>query len=244
MMGVYEITNLVDGWGTAYIGSSADIGARWRQHVWMLHKGKHHNLCLQTAWDRYGEGAFSFGILERVTNKEYLLEREQYWLDRMFEMTDSIYNLAQDATAPMLGRNHTEETKRKMGAARKKWSFSKETKHKLSMAAAGRRHSEDVKQKISIALTGRTLSEEHKRRVSKALTGRKLSKKHKRKLSSAGAKPYPALVHRETGERIPAGVDLTRLCRERALNRGNMGLVVHGQRNHHKGWTLASDKEK
>ena len=243
-MGVYEICNLHDGKTTSYVGSSVNIGTRWRQHVWALRRGRHHNSRLQRAWDEYGEGAFSFCVLEQVADTASLPKREQHWLDYMLEITDDYYNLAQDVAAPMLGRYHTEETRHKMGVARNQWSFSETTKHRLSRAATGRRLSGDTKHKISVALTGRELSEEHRRRVSQALSGRKLSREHRRKLSVASAKPYPAFVNRETGETILAGIDLTRLCRERGLNRGNMGLVVHGQRNHHKGWTLANNMEE
>ena len=69
MMGVYAICNLFDGRATAYIGSSKDIERRWRDHVALLRSGRHPNPYLQAAWDKYGEAAFEFYVIEEVANE-------------------------------------------------------------------------------------------------------------------------------------------------------------------------------
>ena len=99
MMGVYEIINLEN--GRSYVGSSHDIKKRWNLHVWNLRKGKHVNRHLQSAWRKWGEGAFSFCVLEIVGRREDLRKREQPWLDLNFEADDNPYNIARDATASM-----------------------------------------------------------------------------------------------------------------------------------------------
>jgi hypothetical protein len=73
---------------------------------------------------------------------------------------------------------------------------------------------------------------------------RVFSAKWRRKLSESamgnqyGAKSYPAFINKDTGEIIPAGVNLTRLCRERELVRSCMRDVVRGEQKQHRGWML------
>lgn len=117
MMGIYEICNLHDGKATAYVGGSVDIGERWKQHVRALHRGDHENQHLQRAWDKYGEGAFSFCVLEQVGDEKCLSGLEQHWLDLMLEMTDDLYNISVDARSPTAGRSLSEEHRRKIGEA-------------------------------------------------------------------------------------------------------------------------------
>lgn len=89
--GVYAIRNKVN--GKVYVGSSRVISRRWRRHRWHLRNGCHHSILLQRAWDKYGETAFQFEVLEEV-DLGLLLEREQHWLDELH------------CTDPSRGYNH------------------------------------------------------------------------------------------------------------------------------------------
>lgn len=290
VMGIYEICNLYNGKATAYVGSSADVGARWRQHRFDLRGSTHHNKHLQRAWVKYGSAAFEWYIIEEVYDEAELLEREQYWLDRFLENPDACYNMAHRAESPMRGYKHSKETRRKMSEGQKGKKLTEETKKKMSEANKGKklteehrrniseskkgnqyglghRVSEEARQKISEAKQGHSVgkgtpkSPEHRRKISEGLRGnsnalghkrseetkRKIGESHrglhhteeaKRRMGAANARPYPAFIHQETGEIIPAGMNLCKLCRERGLHRGRMYDVVYGQRNHHKGWTL------
>lgn len=180
MQGIYEIVNLHDGKATAYVGSSVDIRQRWQQHCAALRGGRHRNAHLQHAWDKYGEGAFSFCVLEQVANGGDLREREQYFLDRAFEVGDT-YNIARDASTPMLGQPLSEEHKRKLSESLRgqaPWNkgragvISEETRRKMSEGNRGRRHTEEHKRKISEANKGKKHSEKAKRKVSKANKGK------------------------------------------------------------------------
>ena len=232
MVGIYEICNLHDGKATAYVGSSTDVKRRWRQHRSLLRRGKHDNPHLQRAWDKYGEAAFGWGVIEEVRTVANLLERERYWLDRYLENPDTCYNLGCDVTAPMRGRNHTDEAKRKMSEVRTGRALSKEHRRKISEANKGKVPWN--KGEVGI------YSEETRRSLREASTGRRHTDETKRKLSKCRARPYPAFICRGTGEVIPAGRNLAQLCREYGLNRRHMWAVAHGQRKHHKGWLLAS----
>lgn len=96
--GIYKILNTKN--GKKYIGSAVDITVRWSGHLWFLQNGSHHNRYLQNAWNKYGEGAFVFSILEECAPED-LLEREQSYLpeERTVEALtrDGYYNICPTA---------------------------------------------------------------------------------------------------------------------------------------------------
>ena len=59
--GIYIIKNLAN--GKVYVGSSANISARWCKHRTALEAGTHHSVKLQRAWAKYGRDAFSFEVV-------------------------------------------------------------------------------------------------------------------------------------------------------------------------------------
>jgi len=83
--GIYKITNLKN--NKAYIGQSTDIKTRWNSHKNELRNNTHRNSHLQNAFNKYGEEAFEFRILE-TTYEENLDDAEEYWID-YFDSTNS-----------------------------------------------------------------------------------------------------------------------------------------------------------
>lgn len=77
--GIYCILNILN--GKVYIGSSDDIAARFRQHLYCLKHNKHHSPHLQYAWNRDGQDNFIFCMLEE-TSVNSLHIREQYYIDK------------------------------------------------------------------------------------------------------------------------------------------------------------------
>ena len=77
--GIYAITNIQT--QEQYIGSSNDIALRLNQHRMALRRGNHHAKYLQEAWDKFGESAFRFEPLEKVTDHRLLETIEQHYLD-------------------------------------------------------------------------------------------------------------------------------------------------------------------
>lgn len=106
---VYSITNTVN--GCIYIGSSVDIYTRRCHHLSDLRHGRHSNQHLQRAWNKYGESSFIFDIL-RLCSKDELKE----WEDRLIADSPNRYNIL-DQSYSFYGYRHTEETKKKIGAA-------------------------------------------------------------------------------------------------------------------------------
>lgn len=78
MVGIYKIRNKQD--GKCYYGSSADVNKRFAQHRKTLQNNTHHNVHLQRAWNKYGENAFTFEVVEECERNQMLI-REQCYLD-------------------------------------------------------------------------------------------------------------------------------------------------------------------
>ena len=116
--------------------------------------------------------------------------RENNWFKRGF-------------TPSMLGKHHSEETKKKIALAHTGYKFSNETKKKMSLAKIGKsfrlgcKHTEESKQKMRLShighipwCIGKKLSIEHKRKLSIAHKGKILSKEWKRKISEGVERHY------------------------------------------------------
>lgn len=135
--GIYSIINKEN--GKRYIGQTINFTNRFSQHRAKLTKGNHENSLLQKAWNKYGESNFEFKIMEYV-KKESLTEREQWWMDLFGSyLRDYGYNLNPLANQnPMLGRNHTAESKVKISKKAKGRKLSEDNKKKLIESRKGR----------------------------------------------------------------------------------------------------------
>jgi hypothetical protein len=113
-------------------------------------------------------------------------------------------------TCGMLGKMHSEETRKAISLAKLGKSLSKESRKNISEGHRGLKHSEETKLKMrgrivtestraklripksdetkkrqSEALTGRIHSEETKKKISEALIGRSLSEEHRKAISES-----------------------------------------------------------
>lgn len=187
--GIYQILNKIN--GKSYIGSAVDINNRWALHRSHF-KNNQNSQYLQNAWNKYGEDAWQWNILEYVCNLELLIEIEQYWIDFLETSNFNFgYNICSIAGSS-LGLKRSEETKNKLRLK----IISEETKKKISEAKKGKPssmmgklHSEESKIKMSEAKKGKQYrlgklhSEETKKKMSEAKKGKLLSKETKNKMS-------------------------------------------------------------
>ena len=74
--GIYKITCKVN--NKIYIGSTeVCFKQRFKKHKQRLRNNYHENDYLQKSWNKYGEDNFVFEILEEISDKSKVKEKEQ-----------------------------------------------------------------------------------------------------------------------------------------------------------------------
>lgn len=194
--GIYKITNTVN--GKVYVGSATRFTGRWSKHRTDLNKNCHDNQKLQRAWNKYGEAAFVFSVLEYVENKCDLIQREQFWIDAL-EAAETGYNICTVAYS-CLGVKRSENTKKKMSEIAKARGILPETRLKAIQYHTGRKRSPEVAARQSTAQKGRKDSDETRAkkfliaknrspemraRIAAPLKGRIFTPEHRAKLAES-----------------------------------------------------------
>lgn len=108
--GIYCIENIVN--GKKYVGSSINVYKRRNRHFSELKNLKHKNVKLQRSYNKHGKENFNFYVLELVENKNLLIEKEQFFIDKV----KPEYNINLIANSS-LGVKRSEETKEKIRQA-------------------------------------------------------------------------------------------------------------------------------
>lgn len=147
MIGVYRITNNIT--GDFYIGSSKDIESRIRKHLYVLRSNKKVNVRLQNSFNKYGEEAFIFDVVE-LCSQEQQLNREQYWINALNPQFNAVRNVF---------KIHYK-------------TIPEEIRRKISIANTGKRHSPEVIKRVADKNRGRRASEETRRKISLARKGK------------------------------------------------------------------------
>jgi group I intron endonuclease len=166
--GIYQIKNKKN--NKVYIGSAVSLGQRFSVHTHCLRNDKHHNRHLQNAWNKYGEDSFLFEVLEKVEDKEKLVEREQHWID----IREPEYNLSPTAGST-LGVKYSEEARKNVSNALKGKMAGEDNPF------YGKKHSKKAREKMSAAWEGRVITDEWRANLSKARKGRFVSEEERRK---------------------------------------------------------------
>lgn len=138
-----------------YIGSAVNFSKRKSIHLHWLKKGKHSNKKLQNHFNKYGINDLSFQVVEVVTDKSNLLNREQFFIDTLKPK----FNILKVAGS-WLGHKHTSESVKKISCS------LLGNKKRL-----GKNHSEITKEKIRESKLNIKQTKEHIDKRSKKLLG-------------------------------------------------------------------------
>lgn len=203
--GIYRIINIQN--NKIYIGSSITIERRWKEHLNKLRSNRHENQRLQNAWNKYGEKAFRFEVIENVQpEKGIILSREQYYLDEYKSYDRKVgYNLFITAGSPqgnicteeqkanlsevrkkqfetqvgsMTGKKHSSETKEAMQQAHQELYDQLRKEGKLPPQTGSFKWSEEAKKKMSESRKGRQLPDNFGVEVRNRRLGTKLVNGH------------------------------------------------------------------
>ncbi len=224
---IYGIWDLeIDGF--IYVGKANEPKSRFRSHV------RNSNIkYLRKRIQEKSRGCFELEVLERVEFEvpRGWVEQEKFWIKKLREEGHSLLNKNDGGGGPTAGYRHTEETK------------AKQSKVKMGennpRGFLGKHHSEETIAKISKTLMGHEVTEETIAKIRKGNLGREVAEETRVKLSKAAAKPYPAFYNTKTGEQIPIGKNLTKLCREQNLSYDVLYRLKSGHAKQSRdGWRL------
>jgi group I intron endonuclease len=167
---IYKIINTLN--NKFYVGSTNNQYERFRTHRTKLRKGTHHCAHLQAAWNKYGESAFIFHVIELLNEPSLLQEAEDKWLTAWVGHSDC-YNHGMRSGAPwrgvkkelhpMYGKEVSAHTKQLIRDARLIQDDPR----------TGKTHSEETKERIrkaklanpSRAWLGKTRDEETRKKI-------------------------------------------------------------------------------
>lgn len=157
--GIYKIINVVN--NKFYVGSAVNLRKRKARHFSELRTGRHNNRHLLAAWNKYGEQAFIFTVVEEVEDRTLLLEVENRWLKEHVGK-DYCYNIGTDATAPMLGVS---------GEASPTWGAKRTPEQLAAQNWMGKTHAPESREKIRQYLIGKPKPAEVRAKISATLSG-------------------------------------------------------------------------
>ncbi len=181
--GIYALVHLET--GRCYVGSTVNLKGRISTHRAELRGNKHDNSYLQRAWNKYGEEAFSFMLLE-LCQRDDLMKRESVWMMRT-QCCDKRVGFNLDKIA--IRKMHCEETKKKIGDAHRGRKRPPEVGRKISERWAARtepvaRRTPEQKERHRIASTGRKFSQESRDKMSRSRMGRIITPEWRAKIAA------------------------------------------------------------
>jgi len=110
--GIYMFTNKID--GKRYIGSSNNLRVRFLQYLNTNYLLSNTSMYICNALFKHGYSNFSLIIFEYCSVSDLLIREKHYW-----DIFKPEYNIAQDPTAPMLGRTPSDKTRKKISDTKK-----------------------------------------------------------------------------------------------------------------------------
>ena len=143
--GVYAI---VGPNGKRYVGSTTvSFYMRWHRHFSTLKRGTHHSRKLQNAWNKHGEDAFEFVILEVLQDRTECISKEIENIT-LYKATEQKYGYNMlKVIRNRFDYSVSDATRKRMSKAQMGHKLSEETKRKIGAHQIGRKASIETKQK-------------------------------------------------------------------------------------------------
>ena len=172
---VYKCTCIEN--GKRYVGITIKtLEYRKRQH-WREAKSKKQCSIFHSALLKYGVDKFIWEVLDTVETSEAVFVLEKYYIKSLGTLKPNGYNLTEGGVG-MYGYQISDETRKKMSAARSGKNNPNYGKRGDKSPNFGRKHSEETKQKIGAAQRGKIVSQETRFKMSLSRFDREKNKKH------------------------------------------------------------------
>lgn len=181
---LYKITDTLN--DKIYIGQTIDNDRRWKRHKYSS-KQENPVQYISRAIKKHGEENFIYEIIATCKTSKDADETEKILIIQYDSRNkEKGYNLAPGGNYIMLGRHHSEETKKKISIAHKGIKLSEEHKNNLSLAHTGYKMPDDQKENISKSKIGKLKSKETRKKMSQYQSNRpKISEETKKKKAEA-----------------------------------------------------------
>lgn len=262
--GIYKLTNTIN--GRAYIGSTVGFKRRWKQHTNSLKGNQHQNKFLQADFNKCGELAFAFEILE-ITNgtKAERLGREEFYITQLFGDVTKCYNLTKRAISPA-GPSHNPEVTRKLKSEKAKLAWATHRNREKHAEAIKTGKAESRRKYVFLSPAGETVEVNHimvfatensldYRALYEVASGKAESHRgwrsatkyfgaydrsyHQAMLTST----YQNISIISTENQILTGA-LPEVARTAGLNKKSLSQIVSGHKKTLFGWTLYDSNDK
>jgi len=250
--GVYKIINIQN--GRIYIGSAKEFKRRCKDHIKQLRINRHSNKFLQHDFNKCGEDAFEFRVIEVVPNstKEQRFEVEQKYLNEVFDKQEHCYNINPNTTQlerSVFSKN-PEATKEKL--RQKSKALWQDPVYVEKRVASLRKLNEnpEYRKKLSVAQQ-KSWDENKEARTTKSsmtmkqkfIDNPEFAAKSKANLIPNKAKPdeeyslKPALITPD-GEVLDNIRNAKKFARDHDLDTSGIYKVLKGQLKSYKGYSL------
>lgn len=230
--GIYKLTNKLN--GRIYIGSAKEFKRRWSQHSFSLRNQKHQNKFLQADFNKCGEEAFVFEVME-VTDgktKEERLTIEEGYIKQHYDNGKSCYNLCSRAISREgYPSKDPEKTRQKQSEAQKKRYENPEIRQRQSDISKAMWQRPEHIEKMKVMASSPKMLEKFQQTCHTA--------ESKRKAGEQLAKYWGKIIS-PTGE-VHDITNLNRFCVEHGLVKQSMIPVFNGEVYQAHGWRLYNE---
>lgn len=238
--GIYKIENVKTGF--VYVGSSRNIQHRWAAHFCDMRKQRNGNYKMNKDFLVYGEESFSLSIIEIVNDFNKLIEREQFWIDKL----NPKYNIKKTATnfKPSTTETVLMAAKARGDALRNRKQSDAERKMRSDVFHKNWENPEWRKSyKEKLKKSPEQLEAMRQRALGKnnGNWGKKRSSEWKEMMHNVSSCVEYTYINPQGREVV--FTSLIRYCKENNLNYNSMRALHMGKRkSDYEGWTFKSKK--
>ena len=210
--GIYKIVNKEN--NRIYYGSTSRFKKRFKEHKNNLEMNRHTNTFLQNDFNKCGTSAFLIEIVEVVNGeKKERLNREQAYIDQVYDYQKNCYNLKKDVLDTRESRKNIKPSDRENDLRCKP-------------------HTEEHKQKQSVSLKETWQQQEY----------REISRQNAHKQWQEQSQNNITVTNKETGEKVIINGSVRQFCLDQGLSYKAFHQLIKGKLKSSGGWFIGEEE--